>query len=103
MSNSRKLRVLPPRGTGIITQAPSPKAARSRLENSDQPGAHVWVMVGAWRIPDPAAITSLQTFTLDHENMINLSGPGCFKCEQEYTPALAAAPCSGDIDASPEI
>jgi len=101
VSNARKLKVSPPRGTGIIVAAPGPDTARNRRDNADRPGAHVWVMLGAWQIPDPSAITSRETFTLDHENLINLSGPGCYKCEQEYSPELAASPCTGNIDGDP--
>lgn len=61
------------------------------------PGQHLWATFGVWRVADPAATR----FHLDLENLLTLEGPGCFLCEQQYTPELAARPCPGDPNGAP--
>lgn len=33
------------------------------------------------------------SFELDHENLINVTGPVCLKCQQHLTPTTHARPC----------
>jgi len=54
-------------------------------------GEHLWCLYGMWRVKDPTA----EQFDLDIENLLTIEGPGCFICEQPYTPELAARPCTG--------
>lgn len=35
-------------------------------------------------------------FLLDTENLLTIEGPGCYVCEEEYTPERATQPCPGD-------
>jgi len=72
-----KLRITA-RPANIYTPSPSQETARNRRVNADQSGAHLWIVAAAWRIPDPASIVGQNTFNLDHENMISLSGPRLF-------------------------
>jgi hypothetical protein len=74
------------------------------MADADAPGEHLWIMTAAWRLTDPAkAYAATMTpefdednsYLLDGENIISLAGPGCFKCEQIYSPTLAAQPCTG--------
>lgn len=57
------------------------------------PGQHLWTILGVWRVtaPDPR-----RQVHLDTENLLSLEGPGCYVCEQLWSPAVAAAPCPGD-------
>lgn len=75
-------------GTGLRIEA-------GHLAHADLPtvvqGQHVWVMVGMWRLADPAA----EQHFLDTENLLTLEGPGCWACEQAYTPAIARTLCPG--------
>jgi hypothetical protein len=57
-----------------------------------RPGEHLWIMVGMWRVADPEGGSML----LDSENLITVDGPGCYVCEQPWTPATAARRCLGD-------
>ena len=33
---------------------------------------------------------------LDVENLLTVEGPGCYVCEEQYSPELAVRPCTGD-------
>lgn len=83
------------RGTGIFSDI-DPDAYRfgQRLEQLDKPGAHLWVYVAAWAAGDPRATDAL----LDNENLVSLTGPGCFKCEQPFSNRLARRPCRGKVN-----
>lgn len=57
-----------------------------------RPGQHLWVVTGAWVIRDPTKPQMI----LDTENLMTIEGPGCFVCEEIYTPELEAQPCQGE-------
>lgn len=57
-----------------------------------RPGEHMWVVVAAWRVTDPAS----PRFELDTENLLSVDGPGCFVCEEQYTPRIAYRRCKGE-------
>lgn len=82
-------------------QAPSGAELERRLRAADQPGKHLWVMVSAWSIADPqlaATGGSDHEVFMDRENLIQLQGPGCFKCELSWTRKIAGRPCRGSVD-----
>jgi len=54
-------------------------------------GRHLWTFLGVWKVDNPAA--SHQNF--DMENLITVSGPGCFWCEQVWDPTMGSK-CPGD-------
>jgi len=64
--------------------------------NADLPamedGKHLWIVMAMFHITDPTG----DAFTLDHENLMTLEGPGCYLCEQVYSPQVAAQPCPGE-------
>jgi hypothetical protein len=64
-------------------------AARARLDRG--PGHHMWVWLGVWYVANPREME----VNLDRENLINLAGPGCYKCDQPYSNRLAKQPCRG--------
>jgi hypothetical protein len=65
-----------------------------RLAAADRTGEHLWIVSAAWLVTDPAA--SGQKL-LDSENVVQFGGPGCWKCEEAYSPALAGRPCTGSL------
>jgi hypothetical protein len=82
------------RSTGIKVQA---RNRYGRTPPTPAPGVHLWVIVGAWRIINPATTKDpTGEIHLDVENLITLDGPGCFVCEQQWTPDLGCRPCPGD-------
>jgi hypothetical protein len=78
-------------------EAPGQKALDKRMRNRDKPGQHLWVMTVAWACPDPERISYGDQILLDAETVLAFAGPGCFKCEREYSRALARKPCTGDV------
>lgn len=61
-------------------------------------GAHLWIVTGVWRV-NPVQWTSGDPTVLpllDQENPLSIAGPGCFYCEQYYTPLLAKRRCPGE-------
>jgi hypothetical protein len=58
------------------------------------PGLHLWIVVSSYRVVPVEA----GRYELDHENLLSVDGPGCFKCERSWSPEVAAAPCDGSVD-----
>jgi len=56
-----------------------------------QPGRHFWIVTGLWTV-NPTS----PNLILDYENLVTVDGPGCFICEQLYSPEVAATTCPGD-------
>lgn len=54
-------------------------------------GDHMWTMVACYRWGGP----DVEKNMLDLENLLLLAGPGCYYCDQIYTPALATRRCKG--------
>lgn len=82
-------------GTGLFADVAGSDTAvfAGRLQQLDKPGAHLWVYVAGWAAADPRA----RQAQLDAENLISLTGPGCWKCEQPFSNRLAKRPCRGRI------
>lgn len=60
-------------------------------------GEHEWIVMAVFRIADPSRTMDPDEKTfLDTENLLSIDRPGCYVCEQPYSPALAARPCPGD-------
>lgn len=57
-----------------------------------KPGEHQWMVLAMWRVDRPDG----ERFDLDTENLMTIEGPGCFVCEQPYSPEMAAEPCPGE-------
>lgn len=54
-------------------------------------GEHLWALFTMFRV-DP---TSRESAHLDLENLLQVSGPGCYMCEQMYQPGMESTPCPG--------
>jgi hypothetical protein len=55
-------------------------------------GKHMWTMLAMFIIGDPG---KKDVVHMDMENLLTIEGPGCFKCEQIYSPDLARRFCQG--------
>lgn len=54
-------------------------------------GDHLWIVNATYRWGGPSEGPSY----LDTENLILITGPGCYYCEQVWTPQLATRRCKG--------
>lgn len=62
-------------------------------------GEHLWAMFAVFRIRNPESVMDPAVPKyMDLENLLTVEGPGCYKCEQYYKPAVAALPCPGEPD-----
>lgn len=73
-------------GTGIHQEVKG-KYGADIPEQRD--GEHLWTWAAAWRCVDPES----DTVNLDSENLLTISGPGCFYCEEPYSPRVAHRRC----------
>jgi hypothetical protein len=79
-------------GTGQYTQ---PLEIFDRIPEFDsRSGDHLWTVVSIYRI-DPVRAMQGTSF-LDTENLICITGPGCYYCEKMFTPQLAKRRCTGN-------
>ncbi len=56
-----------------------------RANEAMQAHEHLWVYTG-----------QKEGVNLDLENLLTIDGPGCFICEEIFSPQLAALPCPGN-------
>ena len=85
-------------GAGVRYQPPPRTTTAARMAAADKPGEHLWVMTAAWLIADPASARDPGTPKLmDAENLVLFAGPGCFKCEREYSAKMAKRRCLGRL------
>lgn len=57
-------------------------------------GDHYWVTIITYKV-DPTKMVEGEKFHMDHENLVMISVPGCYYCEEAYTPRLALRRCRG--------
>lgn len=55
---------------------------------------HYWIVMNTFKW-DPENTDGV---ILDHNNLVSVSGPGCYYCMQQYTPFLAMYRCKGPED-----
>lgn len=84
-------------GTGTDYQPPTRQVLDKRLHRADRPGQHLWLMTAAWALDDPERSIREAQY-LDAENLLVIAGPGCYKCEREYSRKLARQPCRGSVE-----
>ncbi|MEU4750022.1 hypothetical protein AB0F93_03440 [Micromonospora tulbaghiae] len=67
-------------------------------EYDPRSGDHLWTVTCAYRV-DPERFTGERAgdgpALLDLENLLLTAGPGCFFCEQTWSPRLARRRCPG--------
>jgi hypothetical protein len=57
-------------------------------------GDHYWVMLLSYHIIDPSKFEK-GDILLDTENLVSVTGPGCYYCENMYTSLLLTRRCPG--------
>ena len=79
------------------TQRVDPGMLVNRLPDFDpRSGAHLWMVSSGYRVVPEQWRDRNHTPTLDHENLLTITVPFCWHCEQGYTPRLASRRCKGD-------
>jgi FPC/CPF motif-containing protein YcgG len=68
-----------------------------RIAALDRPGEHLWIMLSAWHLADPASARDDDPKLLDAENLLTFQGPACFKCEKPYSAKMAKRRCLGSV------
>ncbi len=59
---------------------------------AQRPGEHLWIVVSMFRVVP----RDEGKYFLDTENLLTIEGPGCYWCEDKWTPELASKPCKGE-------
>ena len=54
---------------------------------------HLWVILTMYRVDPAGFMDPARTPMLDNENLISVTGIGCYYCEREYSPLLATRRC----------
>jgi hypothetical protein len=81
------------RRAGVQQHVPASKMPG--IDITVTPGKHLWVIAGAWWV-NPATFNPNESIYLDTENLLHISAPGCYVCEQAWSFAVASKPCPGD-------
>lgn len=76
-------------------QQPVPPSKMPGTEVEVTPGEHLWVVLAGWRV-NPATFRPDQPVHLDTENLVHISSPGCYVCEEPWSWAVASKPCPGE-------
>jgi hypothetical protein len=69
--------------------------ARGDALDDVKPGEHLWVSMIVFRVAQPERWETDQQH-MDAENMVHVTPPGCFVCEQPYSAAVATLRCPGE-------
>jgi hypothetical protein len=59
---------------------------------TSMPGQHLWAVIAIHRV-NPVMP---QPWVMSADNLLTAEGPGCFFCNQKYSPDAAAQPCPGE-------
>jgi len=82
-------------GTGH-QQHIDPSMMVDRLPEFDpRSGDHLWMVSTGFRVQPEQWTDRTHTPVLDHENLLTITAPFCWHCEQGYTPTLAKRRCPG--------
>lgn len=64
---------------------------------TDRPGEHVWALMAMWRFdPSQPMPRNGDLVAVAPDQLLGIAGPGCFVCQEVYTPEVAARPCPGE-------
>lgn len=85
-----------------MTHVPVPASKISAQLTDPGRGEHLWTILTMYRVSDDMIRRLNQgedpgAGLLDHENLLTLEGPGCFKCEQPYSRYVAHRKCTGTM------
>jgi hypothetical protein len=80
-------------GTGIKQEVPG---SINKIPGYDRrSGNHYWIMIMSYHIANPDKLFQPGEIHFDTENLVSTAGPGCYYCEQPYTPQLKMRRCPG--------
>jgi hypothetical protein len=86
----------PPRAWAGTGQSVRVDEFADRLPAFDpRTGDHLWIVSTTYRVDPAQWADPTHTPILDTENLLLVSPPGCWHCEQLYTPQLAKRRCRG--------
>jgi hypothetical protein len=89
---------MPDLDPAVHYEPPTKDVLFTGLKRLDRPGEHLWTMIATWHIGNPEDAYREDTIKImDRENLLMFSGPGCFKCEKQYSNAMAKRTCQGSI------
>lgn len=57
---------------------------------------HLWMVITMYRVRPEQWQDETHTPMLDGENLLSITVPGCYYCEQLWTPLLATRRCKGE-------
>jgi hypothetical protein len=60
-------------------------------------GNHYWIMITTYKCDPEKMLKGDGPAFFDHESLVAVLGPGCFYCEQIYTPLLSKRRCKGEL------
>lgn len=79
------------------TQRIDPGMFVNRLPDFDpRSGDHLWMVSTGFRVAPEQWQDRSHTPVLDHENLLTITVPFCWFCEEGYTPRLATRRCPGE-------
>ena len=58
-------------------------------------GEHLWTFLGVFQVQWPTPVRTGRV-SLGGSNLLSITGPGCFVCEQHWSEEVAAAACPGE-------
>jgi hypothetical protein len=64
-------------------------------EYDPRTGDHLWIVATMYRVVPQHWRDRTHTPTLDRENLLSITRPCCFYCEQAYSARLASRRCRG--------
>jgi hypothetical protein len=84
--------------TGTMQRVDPGEPLTDRIPPYDpRAGTHYWIMMVAYRLIDPGRMFRQgDSVWFDRENLVLVSYPGCYYCEQVYSPRLEQRRCPGD-------
>lgn len=85
---------------------PPSKNNRPGIPLTAADGQHQWACIATYTVSEAAAQEAAASWTnglgtqgihLDHENLVNIAGPGCVKCNQQMTPTTVVQRCPAQV------
>jgi hypothetical protein len=74
-----------------------PTTMVNRLPDFDpRTGDHLWMVLAGFRVTPDQWQDKTHMPMLDRENLLTITVPGCYYCEQPWTKLLASRRCKGE-------
>ena len=85
------------RSTGHKAYVDPEAMALDRLPAYDsRSGDHLWLVMTSYRVVPALWTDPTHTPQLDQENLVSITPPFCYHCEQAYTPLIGSRRCKGE-------